>query len=129
MFSFHSMTLQKKDATLLYLAERCLIQKHFQMKHSEETVGNSNERKETKNHLFFYSSQLTKFKENRCAFSTLNSRKFCDWNLLTKLTQFEKTRSIGKLTISQENLKIRFHFRKQKSITFFVAFILSLFDS
>ena len=47
---------------------------------------------------------------------------------LIKLTQFEKTGSIGKFFISQENLKNKFHFRNWQSITLFVTFTLPLFD-
>ena len=51
-----------------------------------------------------------------------------------KLTKFEKTGSILKFLYFAGNLKTKFHFRNtfkrpQKSITFFVAFQLSLFDS
>ena len=35
----------------------------------------------------------------------------CDWRFLIKLTQFEKTGSIGKVFISLGNLKSKFHFR------------------
>ena len=49
--------------------------------------------------------------------------------LLLKLTQYEKTGSIGFTFISLENLIINFHVRNQKSITFFVTFTLLLFDS
>ena len=48
---------------------------------------------------------------------------------MLKLTQFEKTGSIGKTSISLGNLIINFHFRNQNSITFFVTFTLLLFDS
>ena len=37
---------------------------------------------------------------------------------LLKLTQFEKTGLIGNTSISQGNLKIKFHFRNQESNTF-----------
>ena len=46
-----------------------------------------------------------------------------------KLTQFDKTGSIHKTFISLGNLISNFHFRNQKSITFFVTFTLLLFDS
>ena len=48
---------------------------------------------------------------------------------LLKLTQFEKTGSIRTTFISLGNLIIYFHFRNQKSITFFVTFTFLLFDS
>ena len=48
---------------------------------------------------------------------------------LLKLTQFEKTGSISINFLSLENLTINFHFRKNKSITFFVTFTILLFDS
>ena len=48
---------------------------------------------------------------------------------LLKFTQFEKTGSILKTFISLGNLIIIFHFRNQKSITFFEIFTLSMFDS
>ena len=48
---------------------------------------------------------------------------------LLKLTQFETTGSIRKTFISLGNLIINFHFRNQKSITFFVTFTLLLLDS
>ena len=47
---------------------------------------------------------------------------------LIKLTQFEKTGSIGKTSISLGNLITNFHFRNLKSITCFVTFTLLLFD-
>ena len=50
-------------------------------------------------------------------------------NFSLKVTQFEKTGSIGKTFISLGNLIINLHFRNQKSITFFVTFTLLLFDS
>ena len=43
-----------------------------------------------------------------------------------KSSQFEKT---GSILFSLRNLIINFHFRNQKSITFFVTFTLLLFDS
>ena len=49
-------------------------------------------------------------------------------NFLLKLTQFEKTGSIGKTFIPLGNHKIKFHFGNLKSITFFVAFTRFLFD-
>ena len=45
-----------------------------------------------------------------------------------KLTQFEKTGSIGKNFISVGTSIIKFHFRNNNSITFFGTFTLSLFD-
>ena len=47
---------------------------------------------------------------------------------LIKLTQFEKTGSIGKCFIPLGDLKIKFQFQNQKTITFFVTFTLLLFD-
>ena len=49
--------------------------------------------------------------------------------LLLKLTQFEKTGSVHRIFISLGNLIINFHFRNQKSITFFQTFTLLLFES
>ena len=46
-----------------------------------------------------------------------------------KLTQFDKTGSIGKFLIPMENLKNKFHFRNQKSITVFETLTLLLFNS
>ena len=48
---------------------------------------------------------------------------------LLKLTQYEKTGSIGRTYISLGYLIIYFHFRNQKSITFIVTFTFLLFDS
>ena len=48
---------------------------------------------------------------------------------LLNLSKFEKTGLIRLTFISLGNLIINFHFRNQKSITFFVTFTLSLFDS
>ena len=48
---------------------------------------------------------------------------------MLKLTQFEKTGSIGKTFVSLGNLIINFHFRNRKSITFFGTFTILLFDS
>ena len=47
---------------------------------------------------------------------------------LIKLTQFEKTGSIGKFFIPLGYLKTKFHFLNKKSLRFFVTFTLSLFD-
>ena len=55
--------------------------------------------------------------------------KFMMDTFLFNLTQFEKTGSIGKTSISLGNLIINFHFRNSKSITFFETFTLLLFDS
>ena len=43
---------------------------------------------------------------------------------LLKLTQFEKTGSIGKTIISLGNLIIIFHFQNKKSVKFFVTFTI-----
>ena len=48
---------------------------------------------------------------------------------LIKLTQFDETGPKGIILISLGYLIIKFHFRKKKSITFFVTFTLFLFDS
>ena len=48
---------------------------------------------------------------------------------LLKLTQCEKTRSIGKTLILLGNLIINFDFRNKKSITFFATFTIFLFNS
>ena len=49
---------------------------------------------------------------------------------LLKLTQFEKTGSIGKIFISLGNLLISIvRLRNKKSITFLVTFTLLLFDN
>ena len=48
---------------------------------------------------------------------------------LLKLTQFEKTGSIGISFISLGNLIINFQFRNEKFIKFFVNFTILLFDS
>ena len=55
--------------------------------------------------------------------------KFMMHTFLFKLTQFEKTGSMGKTFSSLGNLIINFHFRNYKSITFFVTFTLLQFDS
>ena len=47
---------------------------------------------------------------------------------LLKLTQFEKTGSIGKIFISLVNLISNFHYRNEKSITFFDLYLLQ-FDN
>ena len=47
----------------------------------------------------------------------------------TKFTKFEKTRAKGKNFVSLGNLKVGFHFRNKKSITYFVTLSLFLFDS
>ena len=54
--------------------------------------------------------------------------QFMIGTFLIKLTQFEKTGSIGKLFISLENLKIKFHFQNSISITFFLTLTFLLFD-
>ena len=46
-----------------------------------------------------------------------------------KLTQIEKTDSIGKTFITLGNLIINFHFRNKKSTTFLKTLTLLLFDS
>ena len=46
-----------------------------------------------------------------------------------KLTQLEKTGSIGRFFISLINPPIKFRFRNYKSITFFVTFTFLLFYS
>ena len=48
---------------------------------------------------------------------------------LFKLTEFEETGSIGDTFTSLGNPISNIHFRKQKSITFFLKFTLMLFNS
>ena len=48
---------------------------------------------------------------------------------LKKLTQFEITGVISKFFIPQGKLKIKIHFRNEKSITFLATFTLLLVDS
>ena len=55
-------------------------------------------------------------------------KQFMMYFFLLKLTQFEKTGSIGKIFISLVNLIINFHYPNEKSITFFDLYLL-LFDN
>ena len=54
--------------------------------------------------------------------------KFINYFFLIKATQFEKTGSVYKVLIPPRNLKNKFYFRNQNSLTFFAPIPRSYFE-
>ena len=54
--------------------------------------------------------------------------KFINDTFLIKATQFEKTGSVYKVLIPPRNLKNKFYFRNQNSLTFFAPIPRSYFE-